>query len=522
MADEIEYIPITTEEAVEAVLNGAWLYRAEIPDLRALIEGIDAQTKLEFSSGPNASLVPDYRVPQPGEHAIRCVACRVVDCDCQKLQISAGLNLASRWPVGRENVQKPSTVFVRTADFEDSTFLAAFESTGARFTEDAEFNGCRFKENAVFGNTVFEGDARFSWVVFEKGAGFSDAQFSKATHFGEIVCSDVGAFDNTMFRGGAGFESARFEGDAVFWNARFEKPAEFSSAEFGADTSFEGAHFKEEAGFKKASFINTPGFLGASLSRGIDFTAATFGDGAEFRKLALDGPAQFRRAKIGGTLRFGDVELRCQVHLDFADADLRPGGHIQLSIDQIGRSGRKLIEGEDRKDRQDLGSAAAQYNMLRDNFRTLPSTDDEEDHCHYKYMDLRRRASEWSWARRFTDWLFLKWCWGYGIYTKRIVATIAVVILGFGAIYHMLAGPETIRNYCIAPSVSSAEGNEAADPDCPTEFHPWYFSIITFTTIGYGDYAPRGSLRWVAGLEGLLGLMLMAVFTVSFARKFIR
>jgi hypothetical protein len=55
-----------------------------------------------------------------------------------------------------------------------------------------------------------------------------------------------------------------------------------------------------------------------------------------------------------------------------------------------------------------------------------------------------------------------------------------------------------------------------------TEFNPWYFSIITFTTIGYGDYAPRGWVRWVAGLEGFLGLFLVAVFTVSFARKFIR
>ena len=53
-------------------------------------------------------------------------------------------------------------------------------------------------------------------------------------------------------------------------------------------------------------------------------------------------------------------------------------------------------------------------------------------------------------------------------------------------------------------------------------FCPWYFSVVTFTTIGYGDYAPLGTLRGVTSLEGFLGLFLMAVFTVSFARKFIR
>ena len=63
---------------------------------------------------------------------------------------------------------------------------------------------------------------------------------------------------------------------------------------------------------------------------------------------------------------------------------------------------------------------------------------------------------------------------------------------------------------------------DAAEVTRKTEFNPWYFSIITFTTIGYGDYAPRGWLRWAAGPEGFLGLFLMAVFTVSFARKFIR
>ncbi|UCC31857.1 MAG: two pore domain potassium channel family protein, partial [Phycisphaerales bacterium] len=193
------------------------------------------------------------------------------------------------------------------------------------------------------------------------------------------------------------------------------------------------------------------------------------------------------------------------------------------TIDQIGRSPRrKLIEGEDSTDKEKLGSAAAQYNMLRNNFRGLPSTDPEEDRCHYKYMDLRRRASDWRWPHRVADWVFLKWCWGYGIYTYRIVATIALVIFGFGALYHVAAGPATIRNYYVTSGPDALPDIQTAEADPQTEFSPWYFSIITFTTIGYGDYAPRGWLRWFAGVEGLMGLLLMAVFTVSFARKFIR
>jgi len=32
-----------------------------------------------------------------------------------------------------------------------------------------------------------------------------------------------------------------------------------------------------------------------------------------------------------------------------------------------------------------------------------------------------------------------------------------------------------------------------------------YFSIVTWTTLGYGDFAPRAAIRLVAGLQALLG-----------------
>ena len=37
-----------------------------------------------------------------------------------------------------------------------------------------------------------------------------------------------------------------------------------------------------------------------------------------------------------------------------------------------------------------------------------------------------------------------------------------------------------------------------------------YFSASTYSTIGYGDIAPRGALRLIAGIEGLNGLVLVA------------
>lgn len=50
----------------------------------------------------------------------------------------------------------------------------------------------------------------------------------------------------------------------------------------------------------------------------------------------------------------------------------------------------------------------------------------------------------------------------------------------------------------------------------------FYHSAITFLTIGYGDHYPYGSIRWMSGLEGFIGLFLMSYFTVDIVRKILR
>lgn len=42
-----------------------------------------------------------------------------------------------------------------------------------------------------------------------------------------------------------------------------------------------------------------------------------------------------------------------------------------------------------------------------------------------------------------------------------------------------------------------------------------YFSFSNYTTLGYGDLVPSGPLRFMAGMEGLTGLVLIT-WTASF------
>ncbi|MBI3992038.1 MAG: pentapeptide repeat-containing protein [Candidatus Lambdaproteobacteria bacterium] len=49
-----------------------------------------------------------------------------------------------------------------------------------------------------------------------------------------------------------------------------------------------------------------------------------------------------------------------------------------------------------------------------------------------------------------------------------------------------------------------------------------YFSVVTFTTLGYGDIAPLGVMRAVAGAEAFVGAFTMALFVVVFDKKMTR
>lgn len=49
----------------------------------------------------------------------------------------------------------------------------------------------------------------------------------------------------------------------------------------------------------------------------------------------------------------------------------------------------------------------------------------------------------------------------------------------------------------------------------PTLLDCAYFSFVTYTSLGYGDIVPVGEIRFLAGLEALTGLVLIA-WTASF------
>ncbi|MBP7216024.1 MAG: hypothetical protein KBA46_01940 [Candidatus Omnitrophica bacterium] len=56
----------------------------------------------------------------------------------------------------------------------------------------------------------------------------------------------------------------------------------------------------------------------------------------------------------------------------------------------------------------------------------------------------------------------------------------------------------------------------------PDLFEALYMSVITFSTVGYGDVTPHGVIKIVAMVEALSGMVLIPVFITGLSRKYLR
>src|SRR3989338_5860868 len=83
----------------------------------------------------------------------------------------------------------------------------------------------------------------------------------------------------------------------------------------------------------------------------------------------------------------------------------------------------------------------------------------------------------------------------------RIFLLWILIIVSFGLIYYFL---QSSSSYLLSPSTESTV-SEIKDTV--------YFSFITATSTGFENIIPFGKLKWVAIIEVITGLLLLAVVT---------
>jgi tetratricopeptide (TPR) repeat protein len=110
-------------------------------------------------------------------------------------------------------------------------------------------------------------------------------------------------------------------------------------------------------------------------------------------------------------------------------------------------------------------------------------------------------------VKDFLSWLVLSFSavsWGHGEKPSRTLA------MGTGVVL--------LSAFFYSQGVLSADGLRFS----PNYFQALYFSAMTFTTVGYGDFIPIGLNQLVASTEALIGLFIMPLFVVGLSRKYLR
>lgn len=149
---------------------------------------------------------------------------------------------------------------------------------------------------------------------------------------------------------------------------------------------------------------------------------------------------------------------------------------------------------------KDLTRAQFVFRLFKEGFKN--KGDHDASGLYYeREMDMKRHTGD----PMERAWMTLLWAvCGYGEKPLRSVGIFFLVIFGFGFAYM----PCDLRG-----------------PDGPIEydfFQSLYFSVVTFTSLGYGEITPRGFARLLAGTEALLGVFIISLFVFVFCRRMVR
>ena len=373
------------------------------------------------------------------------------------------------WEEVRKNAQAGK------CDFSEQRFPEDPAGRGFKeiaFTALADFTGAEFTESIDFTGATFEDRANFAGATFEKKVYFRDATFKGESNFGDVTFVDYVNFGGAKFEGGAFFARTQFKGTANFQGATIQGYARFSGAVFHADARFEESLFCKYACFSAAQFMSHAVFYETQFHQDVDFSDVFF-------------------------------------HASFLIAAARIQGKLVLNLPWSHPRPFAFVEcGEE------AYRLAKQTAQNHGNYRMAGEYHFAEQCTINSHM--RNEAWKMFWEKKrwlqsvpalFSSWgelLIGRYLSGYGERPLRpLLAGVAVIFI-YAAIF--CAGGVIINNGTPSHGFSDS----------------MYLSLVTFTTLGYGDVLPVSGLRFVASTEAFLGGALMALFIVVLSRKYVR
>lgn len=179
--------------------------------------------------------------------------------------------------------------------------------------------------------------------------------------------------------------------------------------------------------------------------------------------------------------------------------------------------GDKVLQENQAEQCKDPDQKSALFNEAEEIYRNLRTILDRQGHSHTagyffrREMIMKRYQMPLYSFKRFSSKLIDLFS-GYGEHPAKVILFSATIVFLFTFLYAILG---VLSNGAIVQlSTSQSFGTNAL-----TLLECLYFSVVTFTTLGYGDITPFHITRLVAASEAFLGAFTMAVFVVMVVKK---
>ena len=116
---------------------------------------------------------------------------------------------------------------------------------------------------------------------------------------------------------------------------------------------------------------------------------------------------------------------------------------------------------------------------------------------------------------------------------KRIISKVVDVFCGYGeaplriiglsvAIIFLCAIIYAFTGLSYQDTIQAVSADQSLNENISLFLSSLYYSVVTFTTLGYGDFTPVGISRAIAAIEAFTGSFTIALFVVVFVKKMTR
>ncbi len=131
-----------------------------------------------------------------------------------------------------------------------------------------------------------------------------------------------------------------------------------------------------------------------------------------------------------------------------------------------------------------------------------------------KEMQMRRmKMPMYSFKRIFSK--VVDFSCGYGERPLKIISLSILVIILFSVVF-------SFTGIYYEDKIQAISFDNSLTQNLLVFANSLYFSVVTFTTLGYGDILPIGITKLFAAIEAILGGFILAIFVIVFVKKMTR